>query len=168
MNFHLRKIGPDEVDELHKILEQCGQDMKVRLGLGHWVPPYPLDLMPKSAEERSVYAVLVGDQFVATFTVGTQAPVYYHTIPGVWDAWDASGELALYGNRLAVLPEIQGQGIGTWCMMEIEHLALANGCGSVRFDAYDKHEKLLEWYGEKLPSFATNSHKISPSLAKPK
>jgi hypothetical protein len=62
MNFRLRKVGPNEVNELHKILEKCGQDMKVRLGLGLLVPPYPLDLMRKSVEERNVFAVLDGDQ----------------------------------------------------------------------------------------------------------
>ena len=49
MNLHLRKASPYEVDELHEILRKCGQDMKVRLRLGHWDPPYPLDLMRKSA-----------------------------------------------------------------------------------------------------------------------
>jgi GNAT superfamily N-acetyltransferase len=146
MDLRLRKAGPDELEELHEILRKCGQDMKVRLGLGHWDPPHPLDLMRKAAEERDVYAVLNGDQLVATFTVGTQEPAYYRTIPGVWESWDASSEPALYGNRLAVLPELQGQGIGTWCMKEIERLALAEGFGAVRLDAYDKHLKLLEWY----------------------
>ena len=146
MNLRLRKVGPDEVDALHEILRKCGQDMKVRLGLGHWDPPYPLELMRKSALERNVYAVLNGDQLVATFTVGAQAPPYYHTIPGVWESWDASGEPALYANRLAVLPEFQRQGIGTWCMKEYERMALAEGCEAIRLDTYDRHLKLLAWY----------------------
>lgn len=40
MNIRLRKVDPDGVGELHEILRKCGQDMKVRLGLGHWDPPY--------------------------------------------------------------------------------------------------------------------------------
>ena len=150
MNLHRRQVGPDEVEALHEILSKCGQDMKVRLGLGHWDPPYPLELMRKSAEERRVYAVYNNDELlVATFTVGTQPPTYYRTIPGVWEAWDASGEPALYANRLAVLPEFQGQGIGTWCMHEYERMACAQGCQAIRLDAYDKHLRLLAWY-EKL------------------
>jgi GNAT superfamily N-acetyltransferase len=149
MNLSLRKVVPDEVEELHEILRKCGQDMKVRLGLGHWDPPYPLDLMRKSVVERNVFAVLNDDQLVATFTIGTQAPSYYRTIPGVWEAWDSSGEPALYANRLAVLPEFQGQGIGTLCMRECERMAVAEGCGAIRLDAYDKHLRLLAWY-EKL------------------
>lgn len=149
MNLSLGKVGPDEVEDLHEILRKCGQDMKVHLGLGHWDPPYPLELMRKSAEERNVFAVLNDGRLVATFTVGTEAPSYYRTIPGVWEAWDPSGEPALYANRLAVLPEFQGQGIGTWCMHECERMARAEGCGAIRLDAYDKHLRLLAWY-EKL------------------
>ena len=148
VNLHRRKVSPDEIEALHEILRRCGQDMKVRLELGHWDPPYPLDLMRKSVEERSVYAVYNDERLVATFTVGTQPPEYYRTIPGVWETWDASGEPALYANRLAVLPEFQGQGIGTWCMEEYERIARAEGCEAIRLDAYDKHLRLLVWYGK--------------------
>ena len=57
--------------------------MKDRLGLSHWVPSYPLDAMRRSAQERQVYAVWLDTCVVATFTIGTQPPPYYHTIPGV-------------------------------------------------------------------------------------
>ena len=142
----IRKFLPEEVELLHVILDKCGRDMQARFGLGHWIPPYPLELMRKSAEERDVYAVYDGDVLVGTFTIGMQPPPYYLTIPGVQESWDASGEPVLYGNRLAVLPELQGRGIGTWCMKTMERLAQAQGCKAVRFDAYDKHLSLLEFY----------------------
>lgn len=146
MNLHRRQVGADEIEALHEILRKCGRDMRVRFGLGHWDPPYPLELMRKSLEERRVYAVYNGELLVATFTVGTQPPGYYHTIPGVWEAWNPAGEPALYANRLAVLPEFQGQGIGTWCMHEYERMAHGEGCKAIRLDAYDKHMSLLAWY----------------------
>jgi GNAT superfamily N-acetyltransferase len=149
MNLQRRRVGPDEMEALHEILSKCGQDMKARLGLSHWDPPYPLELMRKAAQERDVYAVYNDELLVATFTVGTQPPTYYRTIPGVWEAWDPAGEPALYANRLAVLPEFQGLGIGTWCMHEYERMARGEECEAIRLDAYDKHLSLLAWY-EKL------------------
>jgi GNAT superfamily N-acetyltransferase len=146
MKLTMRKVEPEEIEPLHEILKKCGLDEQARFGLGYWVPPYPLEAMRKSAEERDVYAVYDGDELVATFTTGTQQPSYYLTIPGVREAWDASGEPALYLSRLAVLPEFQGRGIGTWCIKRMERLARAEGCKAVRFDAYDKHLKLLEYY----------------------
>jgi GNAT superfamily N-acetyltransferase len=149
MNLHRKQVGPGEVEALYEILNKCGQDMKVRLGLSHWDPPYPLELMRKSAEERRVYAVYNDALLVATFTVGTQPPVYYRTIPGVWESWDSAGVPALYANRLAVLPELQGQGIGTWCMQEYERIAFVEEYNAIRLDTDDKHLNLLTWY-EKL------------------
>lgn len=146
MSLAMRKSGPEEVEPLHAILSKCGQDMQARFGLSHWIPPYPLELMRKSAEERDVYAIVDGIELVATFTTGTVPQPYYLTIPGLWEAWDAAGEPALYLNRLAVLPRLQGRGIGTWCMNTIESMAQAEGCRAVRFDAYNKHLKLLEYY----------------------
>ena len=146
MMLAIRRVSPEEIEPLQEILQKCGLDMQRRFGLGHWMPPYPLDALRKSAEERNVYAVHDGDALVGTFTTGTQPPSYYLTIPGVQEAWDTSGEPALYVNRLAVLPELQGRGIGTWCMKTMERLARAEGCRAVRFEAYDKHLELLEYY----------------------
>ena len=100
MDLHIQKVGHNGVEPLHEILRLCGLDMQARFDLAHWTPPYPLELMRKSVEECSVYAVYNDDQLVATFTVGTQPPAYYRTIPGVWEAWDAAGEPALYANRI--------------------------------------------------------------------
>jgi GNAT superfamily N-acetyltransferase len=146
MNLSYKQVNPEEVDALHDILRLCGQDMKDRLGLSHWVPPYPFDAMRRSAQERQVYAVWLDTCVVATFTIGTQPPPYYHTLPGVWESWDASIRLAMYVNRLAVLPSLQGQGIGTWCMHMIERISLQQSCEAIRLDAYDKHSGLHIFY----------------------
>src|SRR5438270_4403167 len=141
MNLEIQRVGPDSIEELHNILEKCGQDMQVRFGLAHWVPAYPLHLMRRDAEVKSVYAVREGNQAVATFTIGTQAPSYYEM-----SIWENPGARALYVSRLAVLPEYQGKGIGKWCMDTIEQLAAAEECTAVRLDAYDKYVKLHEFY----------------------
>lgn len=141
MNLTMQKVTPEQVDALHAILERCGLDMQAKFGLNHWIPAYPLHLMQKDAREKSIYAVREGERIIATFTVGLQAPSYYAA-----SVWQNPGAKALYVNRLAVLPDCQGNGIGTWCMRAIEQLALAEGCCAVRLDAYDEHMKLHEFY----------------------
>ena len=141
-----RQVGPEEIDVVHDILRLCGLDMKERLGLDHWVPPYPLEAMRRSAQERQIYAVSLEEQTIATFTIGTEPPPHYRTVPGVWDVWDASVYLALYVNRLAVLPSLQGQGIGHQCMQTIEQMAQTQGCEAVRLDTSDKHRRLHTFY----------------------
>jgi len=141
MNLHLKKVGPHEVEPLHEILRLCGLDIQSRFGLAQWIPPYPLELMQRDAEQKSVYAVLDGDRTVATFTVGTQPPFYYD--PSLSEFPNAK---AMYLNRLAVLPEMQGHGLGTWCMQIIDRLAVDSGCALLRFDTYDKNLKLIDFY----------------------
>jgi hypothetical protein len=84
MKLERRQVKLNEIEAVHEILKQCGQDMKMRLGLGHWDPPYPLDLLRKAAQERRVYIVRSSEQIVATFTLGIEAPAYHRTIPGLW------------------------------------------------------------------------------------
>jgi GNAT superfamily N-acetyltransferase len=141
MSYEIQKIGADEVEAVHDILRECGQDMKLRLGLGHWDPPYPLHLMRREAEEGKVHAVCDGERTVATFTIGTEAYPYHDMT-----LWTDPTAKATYVGHLAVLPHLQGKGIGTWCMRIIEDLAIDQGSEAIRLDAYGTHAKLLEFY----------------------
>ncbi len=144
MDYQLIKAGPDKVVEVHEILKKCGEDMKLRFGFGHWVPPYPLELLRVDAEEKSVYIVLDGGKNIATVTTGEQPPGYYDI-----SLWEAPDEKAIYMNRLAVLPEFQGRGVGAWCMNKVERAAKETGCAAVRLNTIEKHIKLQHFY-EKL------------------
>ncbi|MGH2497380.1 MAG: GNAT family N-acetyltransferase [Ktedonobacteraceae bacterium] len=141
--FEVKRVEPHEVEVVHDILRQCGEDMKERFGLTHWIPPYPLHLMRQSAQEKRVYAVFNTGQVIATFTLGTQAPSYYAELGDIWESGQAR---ALFLNRLAVLPPMRGQGIGSWCLAHIEQLANEEQYEAIRFDAYARHRKLLEFY----------------------
>ncbi len=141
MGYRIKKVGPNEVDKLHEILRECGQDLKMRFGLGHWDPPYPLHLLRREAAERDVYAVLDGRQTIATFTIGAE-PYPYHDA----SIWSAPGAKATYVGHLAVLPALQGHGIGTWCMRTIEDLAADEGSESIRLDVYREHVMGVEFY----------------------
>src|SRR6266571_3403108 len=109
------RIGPDEVDAVHAILAECGRDLSALLGLPHWDPPHPLEAMRADAASREVYAVDDAGQLIATYTVGvTPLPAYPTSL------WTPDTEPALYLNRLAVRPALQGRGVGRWCLGEIE------------------------------------------------
>jgi GNAT superfamily N-acetyltransferase len=141
MGYRIEKVPPNEVGDLHEILRKCGQDLKARFGLGHWDPPYPLHLLRRDARERSVYAVLDGPQTVATFTTGAEPYPYYDM-----SLWTAPTAKATYVGHLAVLPHLQGNGIGTWCMRAIERLATDEGSEAVRLDVYRMHVTALEFF----------------------
>jgi GNAT superfamily N-acetyltransferase len=141
MHPQLHQAEAQHVEELHAILAACGLDMQARFGLSHWVPPYPLHLMQRDAEAGYVYATREGEHAIATFTVTPQPPAYYDQ--RIWHEPDAR---ALYLHRLAVLPANQRQGLGRWCLEQVEAMARAQGCTAVRFDAYDQHTRLCAFY----------------------
>ena len=145
MQLQAWKVGPDAVVELHAILRACGLDMKARLGLGHWDPPYPLHLLQRDAREKEVYAVADlerGERPLATFTLGTRPPPYY----GDASLWVEPAAKAAYVTRLAVLPAEQGRGIGRWCMARAEALARERGCAYLRLDVHGAHTGLARFY----------------------
>lgn len=146
MELSYKQLGPAEIEPAQEILRLCGLDMQERLGLSHWVPAYPLEAMRRSAQERQVYAVLHEDQVIATFTIGTEIPAFYKNILPIWEMWGMSAIRALYVNHLAILPSLQGQGLGRQCMQRIERFAIEQACEAIRLDAYAGHPGLHIFY----------------------
>jgi GNAT superfamily N-acetyltransferase len=128
-------------EPLHAVLAECGADMQKRLGLSHWVPPYPLSRLQAEVDHGKVYEVVTANAPVATFTLLREPPEYVDN-----DHWSAAGEPAVYVTRLAVRPDLQRQGIGRFCMEWIEQHAGATGARSIRLDAYTRHEGLPRFY----------------------
>jgi len=128
LTFH--EAEPNEVEPLQEIVRLCGADIGARFGQTFWSPPPPIELMRRHASEKAVYAVKDGDETVATFTLGLSG----------WPEqsapfWTDADHRAAYVSRLAVRPDRQGQGIGRWCLAEVERLARAQDCRAIRLDA---------------------------------
>ena len=98
MIYKIVKGRPENVDILHKIVKECGQDMKLRFGLEQWIPTYPLPLMRIDTEEKSVDDVYDGNQTIATLIIGAKPLDYYDM-----RIWSYPNKKAIYMKRLAVL-----------------------------------------------------------------
>jgi GNAT superfamily N-acetyltransferase len=140
LGVNARRVGPDEIAPLHEIVAACGRDMHERLGFAHWVAPWPVEKMREDARERSVFAIEDDRAIVGTFTVGPSLLADYAET-----MWRAPGP-ALYLNRLAVRPELQGRGIGRFGMVCVEEEARRGGFRAIRFDAIAEHTALLAFY----------------------
>jgi ribosomal protein S18 acetylase RimI-like enzyme len=126
----LHKAMPDEIEPLQEIVRLCGEDIGACFGLTFWSPPPPIELMRRHAAENAVYAVQEADEAVATFTLGLSGwPEQSEPF------WTDADHRAAYISRLAVRPDRQGQGIGRWCLAEVERLARAQDCRAIRLDA---------------------------------
>lgn len=133
------QLGRDEVGAAHAIVAACGIAL-AKAGLPNWVPPYPLERMQAEATSRQVYLVRDADGPVATFTIGL-APLRPYP-PQIFDPTVR----ALYLNRLAVVPERWGGGLGAALMGDVEARARAAGAAAVRFDAFRDNAPLRRFY----------------------
>jgi len=52
----------------------------------------------------------------------------------------------LFVEELAVHPELQGQGIGAFCLEQIEHLARVRGCTHIVLEVAENNENALKFY----------------------
>jgi GNAT superfamily N-acetyltransferase len=139
--FRVVQATPDDATEVHALLVACGHHMSEAYGFRNWVPPAPLARVEADAVKGSLYVVYAGVALVATFTLAEQPSVPYGAIK-----WNAPGARTLYLNRLAVLPELQGKGLGGWCMNYIEESACQRGCLAVRFDVLKQNASLRRFY----------------------
>jgi GNAT superfamily N-acetyltransferase len=132
------ELSPAEAERAHAIVTAAGVALRERLGLDYWDPPYPLARMRDEAATRQLLLVLDAGAPVATFTVGP-TPLQPYTVfdPAV---------PALYLNRLAVVPARWGEGLGRFCMADVEARARAAGAHAVRFDAVAANAALLQFY----------------------
>jgi GNAT superfamily N-acetyltransferase len=139
-SLSLIRYIPSEVELLHKIVAECGEDMERRYGLTHWVPPYPIETMRKNAKELYVYGIHNGNEIIGTFTVGT------HGWKRDDQFWANPTHKPLYLGKLAIRPLYQGSGVGSWCLRRVEKIAHEWDCQAIRFDAIAQHTKLVLFY----------------------
>ena len=78
---------------------------------------------------------------IATFTIGATARRPYSPEP-----WFDSTAPALYLNRLAVDPSLQGGGIGGWCLEQIERLGRERGARAIRCDVLTANARFRRLY----------------------
>lgn len=140
MTLKIKKAETTDSATIYKILSLCGEHLATNLGLTHWFPPYPKEFIEKNILERDVYLVYENEEIIGTFTLGI-TPVANYDLT----RWQNPSSKAMYLNRLAILPSLQGNGLGNWCMEQIEAIACQNGCKALRFDAIN-HPKLLTFY----------------------
>jgi GNAT superfamily N-acetyltransferase len=140
-NLVLKKATVEEAEIVYKILFLCGEHLRDHFGFNHWSPPYPIESIKNNIKERDVYLVYKESLAVATFTIGLSPLAVYDP-----SRWKIKADRAMYLNRLAILPNLQGRNLGTWCMEKIEDFAHQTNCQVLRFDAIAKHQKLLNFY----------------------
>ena len=133
-SLRLHRVFPrdKEIQAIHDIRAECAADLLIRHGPGHWATTSSLAYVRSEASAKSLYAVKMGSQVIATFALARKPPLFFDL-----EDFAFPEDPAAYLSALAVLPDFQGQGIGTWCMQQMDAITLSWDGLALRFDAYD-------------------------------
>jgi GNAT superfamily N-acetyltransferase len=134
----------DQYSAIYGILALAAEHMHRVERLSHWYPFPSTDHFLDDVAGRSVYAIYVGDLLVGTFNLGTQSHPDYQVDLSAY--WHDAGAPAVYFSAFALLPAYQQQGIGSWCMAQIERIVQRQGFRYIRFYTYGRHEQLQRFY----------------------
>lgn len=115
--------------KVSSILYECGKDMVKKYGLHHWDNSHIKTwlIVVLCALKNDIYLVYISQKPIATFQINKT-------------------KNTLKFQKLATLPAFEGQGIGSFCIQEIERLAREAGCSEVICDVYDKSEHAKSFY----------------------
>jgi len=144
MSRTITQVTEDYYTALYGIMALAGEYMHRVLDLSHWYPFPSSDWFIQHCENRDVFAVHDGDLLIGTFNLGGEPEAYY--LEDMSTYWTHHDIPALYFSAFALLPSHQQQGIGTWCMTQVDKLVQARGYEQVRFDAVNTHPKLKTFY----------------------
>lgn len=133
MSYRVKEIKIINIPNLirvAKILKECGDDMHQKYRLSHWKNSYvkTLLIVIYTALKSTVYGVWdSSDDMIATFQTKKHAE-------------------ALHFSKLAVRPKASRQGIGSYCLQEIESMAKIKGLLSLKCEVYDKSKHAYRFY----------------------
>lgn len=144
--LELRRATVGDAPRLQAIVAAAGLAMAEQ-GFSNWLTPDATERLVEDIATREVYLAVPlessnwGQSPIATFTIGDRA-----RRPYVPEPWVDPATSALYLNRLAVDPGLQGNGIGRWCLEQIERLARERGARAVRCDVLTANTRLRGLY----------------------
>lgn len=142
MTDHLltRRAIDRDAEAVHALLVAAGEEL-ARQGYLNWTPPFSPDRVRADIRDREIYVVHDGAALVATYMLGGVPPRPYSPEP-----WPTPSLTALYLNRLAVDPRRQREGVGGWCLRDVEHRARSAGALAIRCDVLEANRRLRAFY----------------------
>lgn len=144
MNLSLQPAIEDQYNSIYSIMALAGEHMHRVLGLSHWHPFTSSERFAEHLEGKEVFGVYSDDLLVGTFNISTMPEPYYRE--DMSEYWSRLDMRTMYFSAFALLPSYQQQGIGSWCMQNVDRMVQERGFEQVRFDAVNTHPKLKGFY----------------------
>ncbi|MEL7435318.1 MAG: GNAT family N-acetyltransferase [Chloroflexota bacterium] len=146
MSYTLNIItAPADIYAAHSLLVLCGEHMHRTQSLDHWYPYRGLDIFTAELEhaQATVYTIIDDSTqaLIGTFYLSAVMRTWYASVQ-----WQDASHKAVYLGGFGILPIMQGRGVGTWAMNQIDLLARDGGYDTLRFDGVASNPSLLRFY----------------------
>jgi GNAT superfamily N-acetyltransferase len=134
----------DEVaaPEIAALRVATARDLTTRFGRGHWSGEASERGVLAGMRQSKLWVARRGKVVVATFRMSTAKPWAIDKV------YFAKSMHPLYLTDMAVLPNLQGQGIGRRCLAKAVEYAKAWPADAIRLDAYDAEAGAGEFYAK--------------------
>ncbi len=131
MNLSFRIATSDDVPAVAMLRAAVAADLTRRHGHGHWSATATEASVLRDVVSSRVLLARQGEQAIGTLRLATKKPW------AIDPAYFSPCKRALYLTDMAVLPEVQGRGIGRDCLEEARAIAAKWPADAIRLDAYD-------------------------------
>lgn len=130
--YKLKILNILELKKVSDILYECGKDMARRCDLHHWDNPHIKNwlIIVLCTMKNDIYLVYREKTPVATFQT-------------------CKKEQSFLFSKLAVNPAFAREGIGSYCLTQIEYLAKKSSCSDVICEVYEKSEHAKMFYKQR-------------------
>lgn len=137
----IRKGTLDDIDNILHITKACAADM-IAKNIFQWNEFYP-NKTPfiNDAKRGELYVLEVENKIVGCITVSTFMDEEYIPIP-----WLTPNKNNIYIHRVAIHPNLQGQGYAQKLMAFAENYARENNFQSVRLDTFSQNKRNHKFY----------------------
>jgi predicted N-acetyltransferase YhbS len=141
MNLSLIIAGPEDAAIIAEIRNKAAQRLTEQYGNGQWShPTTEKNIMNSMRGKSKVFVAKKQDEIVGTLCLQTKRP-------GAIDAsYFTKVILPLYLVDMAVQPDRQGNGIGTYMLQEVKSHVAAWPAHAIRLDAYDAESGAGDFY----------------------
>ncbi|WP_299519697.1 GNAT family N-acetyltransferase [Winogradskyella sp.] len=137
----IRKGNTEDIESVMDLTKACAKAM-IAKGIYQWNEHYPNALAFENDVNRNeLYVLDINGQVKGTIVMSTFMDEDYFPVE-----WLTKSENNIYIHRLAIHPELQGQGYAQQLMDFAEQFAIDNNYSSIRLDTFSQNKRNQKFY----------------------
>ncbi|WP_422106525.1 GNAT family N-acetyltransferase [Winogradskyella sp.] len=137
----IRKGNLEDIESIMDLTKACAKAM-IAQGIYQWNDYYPnAQAFETDVKRDELYVLDIDGQVKGTIVISTFMDEVYSPAK-----WLTENKNNIYIHRVAIHPELQGQGYARGLMDFAEQFAIDNGYSSIRLDTFSQNKRNQKFY----------------------